>query len=123
MNEIGTYTTTSVSVTAIAARPISPRPFSAAAIGFSPRLRCRVVFSRTTMESSTRMPIISAMAIREMVFRLKPMAYMSRKVLTRQVGIETSTIAVLRQVCRKRKRTTAVMMMARKRSFFTASTA
>ena len=48
------------------------------------------------------MPIISAIAISEMVFRLKPMAYISRKVLTRQVGIEMRTMIVFRQVCRNK---------------------
>src|SRR6266566_1590321 len=83
-------------VMAIAAMPISPRPVSAAWCGFSPRCRWRWMFSSTTIESSTRMPIISARAIRLMMLRLKPSAYMTRNVLIRLVGMASSTITVCR---------------------------
>ncbi len=66
---------------------------------------------------------MSAMAISEIVSRLKPRAYINRNVETRQVGIETRTMSVLRQVWRNRNSTTPVRRMASSKSFCTASTA
>ena len=71
MKAMGAKTTTSQSVMAIAARAISLRPFTAAARGSSPRAMCRSMFSRMTMESSTRMPMHSPSAMRETMFSVK----------------------------------------------------
>ena len=49
MNATGAYTTTSVSVMAMAASPISERPSSAAFQGLLPMARWRLMFSSTTI--------------------------------------------------------------------------
>jgi len=46
-------------------KPISCAPFSAACIGDRPSSRCRVMFSMTTMASSTTKPLDMASAISE----------------------------------------------------------
>ena len=71
------------------------------------------MFSSTTIESSTRMPIVSASAISVMMFRLKPRKYITRKVEISEVGIASSTISVLRQVCRNSSSTMPVSSDAR----------
>ena len=59
---IGKKTTTSTSVIDKAEKPISIRP-SIAAIRFSfPMSKCLCIFSKTTVASSTNIPIISDMA-------------------------------------------------------------
>ncbi len=63
---IGANTTTSTIVIATAAPPISLRPLIAAFTGSCPRSRCLVMFSNTTIESSTRIPMIRARPIIDM---------------------------------------------------------
>ena len=68
MKATGRNTATMVSVVASTARPISAVPFSAACRWLSPRCRWRMMFSRTTMASSIRMPMASDSAISVMTF-------------------------------------------------------
>ena len=79
------------------------------------------MFSSTTIESSTRMPIISARAIRLMMLRLKPSAYMTRNVLTRLVGMASSTMTVWRQACRNSSMTPPTSSTDSSRSCWIAS--
>ena len=51
-------------------KPISSAPFSAAAIGFMPPSRWRVMFSITTIASSTTKPVAMVSAISERLSRL-----------------------------------------------------
>ena len=51
-------------------KPISPAPFSAACIGFMPCSTWRVMFSSTTIASSTTKPTAIVSAISERLSRL-----------------------------------------------------
>ena len=106
---IGKKVTASHRVMAIAAMPISLRPFSAATSGCSPICRCRTIFSSTTMESSTRIPMHRVMPIRDIMLKVKPAMYITKKVAIREVGIATITAAVERQPRRNRKSTSPVV--------------
>ena len=70
------------------------------------------MFSRTTIESSTRMPTVSVRPIRLIMFRLKPRKYMTPSVATRLVGMDRITMSVLRKVCRKTSSTRPVSKTA-----------
>ena len=109
---VGAKITTSTRVMVSAARPISARPLIAAARGDSPRDRCRSVFSRITIESSTRMPIVRMSASVLMKFRLKPSTRMIENVASSVVGIDTSTISETRGLCRNSSSTIEVSTMA-----------
>ena len=108
MKAMGAKTTTSTRVMAMAAKPISLRPLTAASRGPSPFWRWRKMFSRTTIESSTRMPTVSVSPIRLIMFRLRPRKNMTPRVAIRLVGIASSTISVLRKVCRNSSSTMPV---------------
>ena len=111
MNAIGAKTTTSHSVMATAASAISCRPFTAAARGSSPRAMWRSMFSRMTMESSTRIPMHSPSAMRETTFSVKWNAHIAKKVPTRDTGMAMSTMREDRHRRRNRKSTSDVVMM------------
>ena len=70
------------------------------------------MFSSTTIESSTRMPTVSVSPIRLIMFRLKPRKNITARVAIRLVGIASSTISVLRNVCRNSRRTRPVRKTA-----------
>ena len=110
MKAIGMKTAASQSVMAMAAMPISVRPFSAAVAGVSPSFRWRTMFSSTTIESSTRMPTQSVMPISDIMLKVKPARYMTKNVAMSEVGIAIMTAAVERQPRRKKKSTRPVVM-------------
>src|SRR3989339_167526 len=95
-NESGRKTTTSTNVIARAVSPISFLPSRAATVRFFPISRWRWIFSRTTMESSTRMPITRESAIRVSMFNEKSKTYMAIKTETIEQGIETRIMNELR---------------------------
>ena len=72
--EIGTNTAASVTVVAITAKNTSCVPSTAAARGPRPIERRRMMFSSTTMASSTTSPVASTMARRVRMLSEKPMA-------------------------------------------------
>jgi hypothetical protein len=59
------------------------------------------MFSSTTIESSTKMPMISERPISDIESRWKPNAFIKTKVERIDVGIETMTTTALRHRCRK----------------------
>ena len=107
---IGKKTTTSHNVMAIAAMPISVRPSSAAMRASFPICICRCMFSRTTIESSTSMPIQSAMPISDIMLKVNPAMYITKKVLIKEVGMATITATVERQPRRKKNKTKLVVI-------------
>jgi hypothetical protein len=119
MNAIGRNTTTSTSVIATAAPPISLRPLMAASNGPCPMSRWRVMFSSTTIESSTRIPMISDNPISETMSRVKCRTFITMNVASRETGIEIITTAALRHACRKNISTTAVSTMPSTRLWMT----
>ncbi|MDA0301521.1 MAG: hypothetical protein O2822_03265 [Chloroflexi bacterium] len=110
---VGANTTTSTSVIAIAARPISARPISAASNGASPRARCRKMFSSTTMESSTRMPMVSVSPSMLRKLRLNPISSINTKVVSSVVGMDNSTMPAARALWRNSSRMMLVRMIAK----------
>ncbi|GBD30564.1 hypothetical protein HRbin32_01672 [bacterium HR32] len=98
----GTNTTTSTRVMATAARPISLRPFRAASAGGSPRSRWRWMFSRTTMESSTRIPMARERPSMVKKFRVNPKDPITTKEESSEVGMARKTMSVFTASCRKK---------------------
>ncbi len=69
---IGVKTTTFVIAAAITATAISEVPFSAANLGDSPRSIRRAMFSNTTIEFATSIPMESPKAISVITFKVNP---------------------------------------------------
>ncbi len=105
-NASGRNTTTSTSVIAIAALPISVRPLIAASPGDCPMSRCRVMFSSTTIESSTRMPMMSERPISDTLSSVSPITRITTNVASSDDGIAIITTTALRQACRNSMSTT-----------------
>ena len=70
----GRNTHSIVRVDAITEIPTSDVPCTAASRGFSPRSRCVVTFSSTTIASSTTIPMAMASALIEMMLSVFPLA-------------------------------------------------
>ncbi len=100
-NTSGTKTATVVSVEAKTAAPTSCVPSTAARNSPRPSCRFRKIDSSTTIELSTSMPMPSVRPPRDMTFSEMPSRYISRKVATMEIGIETPMMSVLRQSRRK----------------------
>ena len=62
------------------------------------------MFSMTTMELSTSMPMPSASPDREMMFNVTPLKYMQTMAVTRLIGMENATTRVGLMSFRKRIR-------------------
>ncbi len=110
-NAMGKKTTTSTSVMTMAARPISRRPLIAARKGGSPCSRWRSLFSNTTIESSTKMPVMRVMASSETVSSVKLSTFITMSVAKSEVGIAMRTVAALRHERRKKIITMATRQM------------
>ena len=87
--------------------PISRAPSSDACRGESPASRCRVMFSITTIASSTTNPVAIVRAISERLSRLYPARYMNPNVPISDTGTATLGISVLRR-SRKNRKTTRI---------------
>ena len=93
-------------------KPISREPRSAASSGFMPSSRCRVMFSTTTMASSTTKPVEMVSAISERLSRLKPHRYITPKVPMSETGTATPGMNIVRTSRRKTKTTRITSAMA-----------
>ena len=122
MKMIGPQTATSTRVIAMAAIPISERPLTAACFGSSPCSSLLKMFSSTTMLSSTSTPMAVVSAISVMPLRVSPTTCMTISATSSEDGIASSTIRVLRTLCRKKNSTTPVMIAASSSSCWTSST-
>ena len=105
MNTTGKKTTSVVSVLARIADPTSELPSSALAMGDFPSSRWRYVFSRTTIELSSSIPIPKARPPKVMMFRVNPPKYISPNVAMIETGIAVAIIAVLDTLRRNKNRT------------------
>ncbi|MNZ80636.1 hypothetical protein D3C78_992780 [compost metagenome] len=103
MKATGRKTATIVAVVAMTASPISLVPSRAARRWDLPIWRWRVMFSRTTMASSTRMPMESVSASRLSVLSVKPRKSITASVPMMAIGNVSPVITVLRQELRNRK--------------------
>ena len=97
MNDTGTKMTTSESVVASTASPISAVPFFAASIGDIPFSSTnRKIFSSTTIASSITMPTISTSASIVTLLSVKSSAHITANVDTTDAGIAIAAISVER---------------------------
>ena len=116
----GTNTTTSTNVMAKAVKPISLRPSRAAVRLSLPISRCRLMFSKTTIESSTRIPTTNESAMSVIILSEKPATYINKNVGMMDEGKATNTNNDERKLCRNRSITTETIKMAKNKSSTTA---
>ena len=102
MKATGRNTATMQKVVASTASPISLVPSSAAWRCVLPKPMWRMMFSRTTMASSIRMPMARLSAISVSTFSVKPNAAITMKAPNTEIGSVRPVITVLRQECRNR---------------------
>ena len=105
MNAVGRKTAISVKVVAITARPISSAASIAAWNGVLPICRWRMMFSISTMASSTRMPITSDSESSVTTLIAKPKMYITPKVGMIESGKAVAETKVARQSRRKNQTT------------------
>jgi len=111
MKAIGVKTTMFVRVDAMTATPTSPVPRTAASWGSMPSCTSRLIFSITTIELVTSVPIEMPSAMSVMILSEKPLPSMRRKVATTEAGIDMAATIVCRQSCRKTRSSIDVSMM------------
>src|SRR5271157_1963448 len=115
MRRIGINTAISDMVIDRMVNPISREPSRAAFIGAMPDSRRRVMFSITTIASSTTNPVEIVNAMSERLSILNPNRYMAAKVPMSETGTATVGISVARQLRRKMKTTRITRMIERMR--------
>ncbi len=93
---MGKKTATVVKVEAMTAMPTSRAPSTAAFMGGRPRSRWRWIFSSTTMESSTILPMPSVSPPRVITLMVMPLKCMSTKVDMMEIGIDRAIMRVER---------------------------
>src|SRR5208283_5753659 len=96
INSSGMNTAISDMLIVITVKPISRAPSSVAANGSIPSSMCRVMFSITTIASSTTNPVEIVSAISDRLSRLNPHRYITANVPTSDVGTATAGISVAR---------------------------
>ncbi len=116
MNETGRKMTTSDSVVAMTARPMSAVALRAASIGciFFSSMK-RKMFSSTTMASSMTTPTISTSASIVTEFSVKSSARIMPNVAMTEVGMATPAMTVARHERMKRSTTRHARMLPRTR--------
>src|SRR5215469_14458168 len=103
--KIGIHTAISEMLIDNTVKPVSAAPLSAACIGFMPLSRWRVMFSSTTIASSTTNPVAMVSANRERLSRVYPIRYITTNVATIETGTATLGINVDQPLRRKMKTT------------------
>ena len=107
MKATGTKITTSESVVAMTARPISAVASAAASFGVTPFSSTNLkMFSSTTIASSMTMPVASDSASIVMLFSVKPTIFMTVNVPMIEVGTASAAMSVTRRLRMKKKTTT-----------------
>ena len=94
MKAIGVNTTTLVRVEASTATPTSAVPLAAASRGSTPSCTRREIFSNTTIELVTSVPIEMPRAISDITFRVKPLDSISRNEAITETGMAKAAIRV-----------------------------
>ena len=122
MNSSGMNTATSETLMVSTVKPTSRAPSSAAWRRAAPCSRWRVMFSSTTMASSTTKPVATVSAISVRLFRLKPSAYMAAKVPSSDTTVATAGISAARSVRRNRPTTAITSSTATARVISTSRT-
>jgi hypothetical protein len=91
-------------------KPISRAPLSAAASGDRPASVWHVMFSITTMASSTTKPLAIVIAIKDRLSRLKPKRYIAAKLPIIDTGTATVGMKVTRAFLKNMKTTMMTRM-------------
>ena len=101
MNSSGMNTATSDRLIDSTVKPTSRAPSSAALKRSMPASMWRLVFSSTTMASSTTKPVATVSAIRLRLFSEKPSRYITPKVPSSDTTVATAGMMVARTLRRK----------------------
>ena len=101
-NTIGKNTATVVSVEAVTAATTSCAPTTVDCINGRPCSCLRVMFSSTTIASSTSRPMASAMPPSDMMFSDTSEPYMTLNVAITDTGMASETTNVIQKLCRNR---------------------
>ncbi len=96
IKRIGMNTAISALLIARTVKPTSCAPCSAACMRGMPASTCRVMFSMTTIASSTTKPVATVSAIKERLFRLKPRTYITPNVPMSDSGTATAGTSAAR---------------------------
>ena len=94
MNNTGRKIATVVAVDASSAPQTWPEPCSEASVGGNPFSRRRTMFSSTTIAASSTMPTAKASPASEITLRLRPAAFSTMNVASREMGIATAMMSV-----------------------------
>ena len=78
-----------------------------------PISRCRKIFSNTTMELSTTMPMAKLRPARLTTLMFLPIRVMTRNVPTTLIGMDIATMTVLEKFLRKTRSTTTARVLPR----------
>ncbi|KFB78623.1 MAG: hypothetical protein AW06_000031 [Candidatus Accumulibacter cognatus] len=111
MKAVGRKTAISVKVVAMTARPISSAASIAAWNGVLPMRRWRMMFSISTIASSTRMPTTSDSDNAVTTLKVNPIRYITAKVGIADSGSAVAETKVARQ-SRRKSQTTMTARMA-----------
>ena len=98
---IGKNTQIEVEADASTEPPTSPAPSEEASIAPIPSEKCLLVFSRTTMELSTIIPIATVIPDRLSMFSVVCVRYIPIIVISIEIGSDSPIIRVLLMLCRK----------------------
>ena len=100
MNRIETKTATSERFIDSRVKPTSLAPANAAASGVFPASTWRLMFSSTTIASSTTRPVATISAISDRLFSEKPQRYITAQLPTRATGTAATGIIAARSLPR-----------------------
>ena len=120
MRRIGINTATRERLMEMTVKAISRDPRRAACSGAIPFSTYRVIFSRTTIASSTTKPVAIVRAMRERLSRLYPQRYMTPKVPIERCPTATAGMTVER-TCLRNPKTTRITSAAEIMSDFSTS--
>ena len=101
MNSSGMNTATRLIEIDTTVKPTSLAPFSAASTGFMPSSTWRLMFSSTTIASSTTKPVATVSAISDRLFSEKPSSHMMPRVPASDATTATAGTIVARHEPRK----------------------
>ena len=121
VKRMGSQTMSEVMVEARIAPDICEVPVTTASFTGAPRARRRYIFSITTTELSTSMPIPMASPAMDMRLREMPAKYMMTKVATTLMTMERAVSRVGRRSLRKMKRITTASSAPQSRFSMTVS--
>ncbi len=107
---IGRKTATVVRVDAATAVMISRAPVYAATSGRSPSLTCLLMFSSTTIESSTTRPMATIMPPSVRMLSVMPCCQRAMSATSRDSGMEIAATTVARALRKNRKMTRTAKM-------------